>query len=244
MKLTKQKARELSKTITNDEIQQMLDTARNNITDWSKPSNSIIKASKGYAWNILGGNFDIKYEYTWDELYKLLLEYGEYIPAHLKQYYQPKEKVKKEKKLLHEEPIFNNSDNNDDYYKACMKLVNELLMLMHGPVCEICGTPFKNETYLMPVHILSVGSSKRMQFILKNIVWACHLCHKKWDEGTAEQQDKIEIKLQKIKNDPNLINNLKIMYNTIPLLKNQEVKDGLKQQIEKIKNFKKYEKKT
>jgi hypothetical protein len=241
MKLTKSKCRELSKTITNDEIQQMIDSYRNNTSDWQKPCNTNKKMSKGYMWNISAGNFNIKYDYTWDEKFKLLVEYGEYIPAYLREYNQPKEKVKKEKKMLHEEPIFNNSYNNDDYYKACMKLVNELLMLMHGPVCEICGKEFKNETYLMPCHILSVGSAKRLQFVLKNIVWACHSCHKKWDEGTAEQKEKVRLKLQKIKNDPFLIGNLKIMYNTIPLLKDQEVKKNLKLQIEKIKNFKKYE---
>jgi hypothetical protein len=241
MKLTKQKARELSKVITNDEIQQMIDSYKNNTSDWSKPCNTNKKMSKGYMWNISGGNFNVKYEYTWDEKFKLLVEYGEYIPAHLKQYDQPKEKVKKEKQMLHEEPIFNNSDNNDDYYTICMKLMKELFILKYGPVCQICGKEFEDESHLMIAHILSVGHAKRMQFVEKNVVLSDNCCHKKWDEGNAETKKKIEIKLQKIKDDPNLINNLKIMYNTMPLLKEQDVKNGLKQQINKIKNFKKYE---
>lgn len=234
MRLTKKQCRELADRITNDEILQMLESAKSNISNWSKPSNNSARISKGKIWNMLAANFDIDYPYSDLAKFKLLLEFGEYIPAHLREYKQPKFKAKEDKQVMHEEPIFeNNTDNKESYYSECMKLLNRLLFMKHGPVCEICGGIFENESWLMPIHVLSKGAYKRLQFVLKNIVWGCSECHKDYDEGNGSKKYIIQNKMRVIKNDDDLIDNLKISYKDTPLLKEQNVKESLKQQISK-----------
>lgn len=235
MKLTKKECREIAEKITNKELKQMFESAKNNITDWTIISNTKYGnrlTTKGTAWNILAKDFDVKYEYSDLEKFNMIREFGQYIPAHLKSYKEFKKSEKKEKEIHHEDPVFeNNSDNDESYYTECMKLLNKLLFLMHGPVCEICRQTFENESWLMPIHILSKGAFKRLQFILKNVIWGCHECHKSYDEGRGAKRYIIMDKMEFIKSDVHLIGNLKLLYKDTSLLKNQNVKENLKELI-------------
>lgn len=233
MKLTRKQCREIAEKITNDEIMQMFESAKNNITNWSRISNSNKRMTKGMAWNLLAKDFDVNKEYPGLIKLNMLIEFGEYIPANLKPYKQFKKPEKKEKQIKHEEPIFeDNSDNDESYYTECTKLLNRLLFLMHGPVCQICESTFENETYLMAGHILSRGAFKRLQFILKNVVWICNQCHKDYDEGSIERKEIVLNKMKRLKYDLNLINDLKLLYEDTPLLKDQNVKENLNRMIE------------
>lgn len=236
MKSTRKQCREIAETITNEELQQMFESAKNNITNWSRPSDVNKGMTKGSSWNILAKDFNINCKYPGVMKLAMVREFGDYIPANLKPYKDFKKPEKKEKQIKHEEPIFeDNSDNNESYYLECMKLLNILLYIIHGPVCEICCNEFENETFLMPSHIISRGSMKRLQFKLENIVWICNPCHKNYDEGTVVEKMKIIDKMRIIKGRLDLIDSLKILYNETPLLKNQNVKENLNMLIRKAK---------
>ena len=236
MKLTRKQCRKIAETITNEELNQMFESAKNNIKDWTRISNINKSLTKGTQWNIFAKDFDVNEDYKGIIKLNMVREFGDYIPANLKPYKDFKKPEKKEKQIKHEDPIFeDNSDNNESYYLECMKLLNKLLYIIHGPVCEICNNEFENETYLMASHIISRGSMKRLQFKLENIVWICNPCHKNYDEGTVVEKMKIIDKMRIIKGRPDLIDSLKILYNETPLLKNQNVKENLNMLIGKAK---------
>jgi len=232
-KLTKKQIKDISTRITNNELLDMLDKAQSGITDWNKPSDIYKNISKGKAWNMLASDFDVDKEYADVVKYRLIQEFGYYIPFYLIEQNFPKPKKDKQKEITHEEPVFK-SDNNGQYYIECMTLLNDLLFLMYGNECQLCHNKFEKES-LMPIHILSVGSYKRLQFVLKNIVFGCDNCHKEYDEGKRIKKNIIIAKMEIIKRDNDLIDNLKMVYNETPLLKEQKVKEFLKEEIRKYK---------
>ena len=78
-------ARELADRITNDELLQMFDNAKEGITDWKKISNVNKGLTKGMAWNILAKNFDVKTSYHALAKCNMIREFGEFLPDHLRQ---------------------------------------------------------------------------------------------------------------------------------------------------------------
>jgi len=102
--MNKRDAKLIAKTITNAQLQDMLDAAKIGITDWTVVSVVNRICSKGVAWNILANVFNVDDEFH-HLLHKmnLIREFGEYLPEDLK----PKPKPKKPFiKPIHQDPIF------------------------------------------------------------------------------------------------------------------------------------------
>jgi hypothetical protein len=96
-------ARNLANTITNEQLFDMLASAKIGIKDWTKVSSVNKGLTKGTSWNILGKDFDITKNHH--VLYKtnMIKEFGEFLPKEL----QPIKKIKTPDKLpTHQEPIF------------------------------------------------------------------------------------------------------------------------------------------
>ena len=52
-------ARKIAETITNEQLQQMFETAKSKITNWTQVSNVNKGITKGVAWNVLAKDFDV-----------------------------------------------------------------------------------------------------------------------------------------------------------------------------------------
>jgi hypothetical protein len=106
--MNKKDARTVAETITNEQIQQMFDNAKENITDWTKVSSINKGITKGVAWNVLAKDFDLEGRYHILAKTYMVREFGDHLPEELK----PKKKPKKvTKKPTHHDPIF--TDNED-----------------------------------------------------------------------------------------------------------------------------------
>lgn len=102
--MTNEFAKELSHRITNDQINDMLEKAKTNIKDWTKASKANKGFSRGVHWNIFCKDFKVENECSHVVKYRMIQEYGEFLPIEL----QPPKKVKKQNKPpTHAEPIFN-----------------------------------------------------------------------------------------------------------------------------------------
>lgn len=101
--MNRKTARTIAETITNEQIKQMFDSAKANITDWTKVSNCNKGLTKGSAWNILAKDFDVNANHHILAKTNYVREFGEYLSDELKP-------VKKSKKVLntpiHQNPIF------------------------------------------------------------------------------------------------------------------------------------------
>lgn len=97
-------ARKIAETITNNQLQQMFDTAKTNIKDWTKVSSVNKGATKGLAWNILARDFDVNADHHILAKTNMVREFGEFLPEELK----PKNTRQKsqEKPPVHQEPKF------------------------------------------------------------------------------------------------------------------------------------------
>ena len=95
-------AREIAETITPQQIKQMFDKAKENITDWRKVSVVNKGMSKGAAWNILAKDFDIEDEHHMIRKTNMVREFGEFLPDELK----PKPKLTLLSIIIHHDPIF------------------------------------------------------------------------------------------------------------------------------------------
>ena len=97
-------ARKLAEIVTNDQLQQMFNNAKEGVKDWTKVSSCNISFTKGVAWNILEKDFDINHSYHILAKTNMIREFGEFLPGELKQ------KVARNKKPLivpvHHDPIF------------------------------------------------------------------------------------------------------------------------------------------
>jgi len=96
-------ARKIAETITNEQIQQMFETAKEKITDWTKVSTVNRGMTKGVSWNILAKDFDVNAKHHVLAKTNMVHEFGEFLPGQLK----PK-KVNKipSKPPVHQEPKF------------------------------------------------------------------------------------------------------------------------------------------
>jgi len=82
--MNKRDAKEIAKTITNEQLAQMFDAAKNGIANWTKVSACNKGLSKGVAWNILAKNFDLEYNYHRIAKTNMVREFGDYLPEELK----------------------------------------------------------------------------------------------------------------------------------------------------------------
>lgn len=101
-KMERYKARVIAETITNEQLKEMLDRSKENITDWTKVSKVNKGLSKGSAWNILGKDFDVNNNYHILTKTNMITEFGEFLPEELK----PKKKEKVKIIPRHQDPIF------------------------------------------------------------------------------------------------------------------------------------------
>ena len=96
-------AKRIAETITNEELAEMFENAKTNITDWTKVSSVNKGMSKGSAWNILASDFDVDKTYHNLAKVNMVREFGEFLPDYLK----PEKKVKPSiTNVVHQEPRF------------------------------------------------------------------------------------------------------------------------------------------
>lgn len=98
-------AKRIAETITNEQLLQMFNSAKENITDWTKTSNVNKSMTKGVAWNILAKDFDVSNKYHNLVKINMIREFGEYLPKELK---PVKHKRHSSKPPIHQEPNFDN----------------------------------------------------------------------------------------------------------------------------------------
>jgi len=96
-------SKEFSYKITNEQIDNMLNEAKKGITDWTKASVANKGISRGTHWNMFCKNFNVEKEYHPVLKYRMIQEYGCFLPNELK----PIKKTRtKKNKPLHQKPIF------------------------------------------------------------------------------------------------------------------------------------------
>lgn len=100
--MNRKDSRKIAETITNEQLKEMFNKAKDNITDWEKVSLVNKGMTKGVAWNILAKNFDINYDYHILAKTNMIREFGEYLPDILK----IKKVVKPKIIPTHQNPIF------------------------------------------------------------------------------------------------------------------------------------------
>lgn len=101
--MNKKVARKIAETISNEQIQQMFDTAKAKITDWTKTSLVNKGMTKGVAWNILAKDFDLHAEHHILGKTNMVREFGEFLPNELK---PDKKERRKSAPPTHHDPIF------------------------------------------------------------------------------------------------------------------------------------------
>lgn len=95
-------ARKIAETITNEQLQQMLETAKSKITDWTKVSNCNKSCTKGVAWNVLAKDFDVTANHHILAKINMVREFGEFLPDDLK----PPKKIRNNQPPIHQNPQF------------------------------------------------------------------------------------------------------------------------------------------
>lgn len=101
--MTKAEVKLISENITNEELFNMLDNARKNISNWNVRSLVNKGMSKGVAWNVLGMKFNINQHYHIMAKRNMIREFGDYLPENLK---IKKDKKKPSSDFFHNEPDF------------------------------------------------------------------------------------------------------------------------------------------
>lgn len=102
--MSRKVAKDIAKTISNRELLEMFNQAKNNIKDWTKTSSVNKSITKGVAWNILVADFDVNNDYSMLTKVNMIREFGLFLPDELK----PKKKQKTNNiKPYHQEPKFN-----------------------------------------------------------------------------------------------------------------------------------------
>lgn len=97
-------ALELVYTITNEELIETLKNAKNKIKDWEKPSRKNNGISIGSHWNMFCKEVTTTNDISDIQKYRILEQYKNYLPKHLKEVSIKKEKIKPS----HSNPIFDN----------------------------------------------------------------------------------------------------------------------------------------
>lgn len=100
--MNKIEARKIAEDITNKQLKEMFDKARENIKDWTVTSIVNKSFTKGVSWNILARSFKMDYRYHIIAKTNMVREFGEYLPEDLKSVKKPKAKITP----MHQDPIF------------------------------------------------------------------------------------------------------------------------------------------
>lgn len=82
--MNRKTAREIAETISNEQIQQMFDKTKKEITDWTKTSLVNKGITKGAAWNILAKDFKLDSKHHILAKTNMVREFGEFLPDELK----------------------------------------------------------------------------------------------------------------------------------------------------------------
>jgi hypothetical protein len=101
--MNRQLAKNIAQTITNEQLKQMFDRAKELIADWTVVSNVNKSFTKGVAWNILGKDFDVNKTYHILAKINMIREFWEFLPNELK---QKEKKSKNFQKPFHQNPEF------------------------------------------------------------------------------------------------------------------------------------------
>ena len=96
-------AKELSRKITNIQIHDMLEKAKVGVKDWTKASKANKGLSRGVHWNIFCKDFKVENECSHILKYRMIQEYGEFLPIGLQ---PPKKDKNNHKPPTHFDPIF------------------------------------------------------------------------------------------------------------------------------------------
>lgn len=102
--MNKSDAKKIAETITFEQVQEMFNNAKEQITDWSEVSAVNKGMTKGTAWNILKHGVKPEIVNQPLTLKNMVWEFGDYLPESLK----IKKPNKKQTKIdvHHQEPIF------------------------------------------------------------------------------------------------------------------------------------------
>ena len=102
--MNRKAAKKIAENITNEQLLEMLNTAKSSIKDWTKVSIVNKGLTKGTAWNILGSDFDMETKYHILAKINMVREFGEFLPDELK---PTKAKLKhNDVPLIHQDPKF------------------------------------------------------------------------------------------------------------------------------------------
>lgn len=97
-------ARKIAEIITNEELQEMFNTAKSKITNWEEVSRVNRGMTKGVSWNILTRDFNVNKSYHILAKTNMVREFGQFLPDRLKP--SIKKKEWSDKPPIHQEPIF------------------------------------------------------------------------------------------------------------------------------------------
>jgi len=101
--MNKKDAKIIAKFITNQQLVDMFEAAKNGVEDWTKVSTCNKGFTKGVAWNILAKDFDITHQYHNLAKYNMVHEFGDFLPPEMK----PAKPLKmKQKPPTHQDPQF------------------------------------------------------------------------------------------------------------------------------------------
>jgi hypothetical protein len=96
-------SKKIAQTITNEQLLEMFNNAKNGIKDWTKVSIVNKGLTKGVAWNILAKDFDVNKTHHNLAKINMVREFGEFLPKELK---LEKKINRKIQNLVHQEPKF------------------------------------------------------------------------------------------------------------------------------------------
>lgn len=118
--MNKNVAKQIAKTITNEQLQHMIKNASKKITNWEKVSVVNKSFTKGVAWNSLCRNFDVNHNYHIFQKMNMIREFGEFLPDEIK----PQKRSRKRITPIHQDPQINSKEENMDGYcefLSCMR---------------------------------------------------------------------------------------------------------------------------
>lgn len=103
--MNKKDARKIAETITNEQLQQMFENAKANITNWKQGSNVNKGVTKGVSWNILAKNFDVNAKHHILAKTNMVREFGNFLPEEIKPQ-KSKQRTHASGGRIHQEPEF------------------------------------------------------------------------------------------------------------------------------------------
>jgi hypothetical protein len=97
-------AKNIADIITDEQIKQMLNRAKEEVKDWTRPSKDNKGLSRGSHWNIICKGFENITTFSHIHKYRIIREYNEFLPDEIKQKFTKKQVIIQ--KPIHHDPIF------------------------------------------------------------------------------------------------------------------------------------------